>query len=121
MKQNPLTSNSVQPALMGSVVLKQVEASEMTLTLQDPTGYAVINIVNCPAETLPSTDDIVILLSQFKLQIAELGFADVVSADVDFKNVCILKAQDSIVAQQKKCLSTTAKKDFQFKMGPLLS
>ncbi len=123
LSRDPLASNSVLPALMGSVVLRQTHKDETTLTIEDPTGYAVLRISKCPPSRFPTMGDgKFIFLGRFSLKVSDIGHAIVVSADCDFDSISIIPVAPETENERSRkfTLSVTPDADYQFS-NPLLS
>ncbi len=120
--QDPLTVGCTVPAVMGKCVLRQTFNDETTLTLEDETGYAVINVMKCDPNDLTGIanhDGLLIIVGKFKMIPTDLGHAIVVSASSDFDSIRVLKATEETVAKRSLRFKSTKLSEYQYS-DPLL-
>lgn len=92
----------------------QTSELEATITLKDPSGYAVINFLNCPTGTLAETGCHILSIAELSFHVVDLGNTEVVAATVDYENVSVVTLEKDIVQHHMRIIETTPIQDFDY-------
>lgn len=121
--RNKLNSGLHFPAVLGLCVLSQKSDKTTTLSLQDATGYAIINVTDCKTSLVDTDDEMGVIRMEGHLsfRIIELMGTEVVSASVAFEDVSVTRMSRTAFDEHNSMLINTAHADYQFPHPMLLS
>ncbi len=119
--RDPLSSGFSMPAVMGEVVMRQTHESdkETVLTFEDPTGYALLCLLNCSVRDFPKALGDYIVVGNMRFSLTEIDGVDMVAASVDFSDVKLISMSEETKVAHKKRFSDTKIESYQF-ANPLL-
>lgn len=114
--RNKLNAGFSFPVILGHCVISQDDGDEKTMTLMDPTGYAVIAVSNCTGPLYPEDDDLgfVIITGSFHFRELDLGHADVVSARIKCADATFKKVSSEAFEAHKARIRATPSSAYQF-------
>lgn len=124
--KNPFNKGLVFPFAIGTCVLSEHEENEVTITMKDPTGYAIVTIIDNTADLesrnilISDFDGPLLIQSRLDFAVVSIHGQEMVKATVDLAHTTLKHMHEVLLAAFDSRIRATQKSHFVFD-NPLLS